>query len=59
MTDTPKIISVQVTPNDTHWQGALIGLDDQGTTYISDRVGGANKWVEYVPALKPETKDNV
>ncbi|AAQ96503.1 hypothetical protein [Vibrio phage VP16T] len=58
-TPAPKIVSVQVAPNDAHWQGALIGLDDQGTTYIVERINGSNKWVEYVPALKPETNDNV
>ena len=41
-----------MTPNDSTWQGALIGLDNKGGTWA---VGDKGKWVAIVlPILEEE-----
>jgi hypothetical protein len=46
----PKIIQILITPNDSTWQGRLLGLSDDGVTYAAENDG----WEEFVPELKKE-----
>jgi len=38
---SPKIIQILIAPNDSTWQGILLGLGDDGITY---QVGTGTKW---------------
>jgi hypothetical protein len=41
-----KIIQILLAPNDNCWQGALLGLGDDGTLY---RCGSSGRWELFVP----------
>jgi len=42
----PKIIQLLLTPNDSDWQGALLGLADNGDTYRLDHADGWVIWFD-------------
>lgn len=42
-----KIIQLLMTPNDSTWQGVLLGLGDDGVTYHCQ----TGTWKPYIPAL--------
>ncbi|MCU0808647.1 MAG: hypothetical protein MUC53_12175 [Candidatus Contendobacter sp.] len=42
----PKIIQLILTPNDNAWQGVILGLADDGVTYVF-REG----WKPYLPHI--------
>lgn len=44
---SPRIIQILVAPNDATWQGMLLGLGDDGITYM---VGSKNMWE---PMIRP------
>ena len=46
----PKIVQLILTPNDSIWQGVLLGLGDDGATYYCDKSG---RWAEYIPPIGP------
>lgn len=43
-----KVIQFQVMPNDECWQGKVLGLGDDGITYISEHDQNGSRWVEYI-----------
>lgn len=43
-----KIIQILIAPNDSSWQGMLLGLGNDGVTYRE--VDGV--WVEFIPKLE-------
>lgn len=47
MTDV-KIIQLVATENDVTWQGRLLGLGDNGVTYV---VNGRGRWEEFIPGV--------
>ena len=52
MNDTPtlKIIQLLMSPNDSVWQGVLLGLGDDGATYHCQ----GDTWQPHIPPLKPQ-----
>jgi len=44
----PKIIQILIAPNDSTWQGILLGLGDDGITY---RVGTGTRWEPMIPDI--------
>jgi hypothetical protein len=52
MNDTPRIIQLLMSPNDSVWQGVLLGLGDDGTTYHCQ----GDTWQPYIPPLNPQDK---
>lgn len=45
-TCSPKIIQLLITPNDSNWQGILLGLADNGDTYRLDHADGWVIWFD-------------
>ena len=45
---SPKIIQILIAPNDSTWQGILLGLGDDGITY---QVGTGAKWEPMIPPI--------
>lgn len=50
-----KIIQIQAMPNDPHWQGVVLGLGDDGITYMSEHMDVGSRWVPYVDNRFVET----
>ena len=48
MNDTPKIIQLLMTPQDSTWQNSLLGLGSDGVTY---RLNSNGFWEAFVPPL--------
>ena len=48
MNCSPKIIQILIAPNDSTWQGILLGLGDDGITY---QVGTGAKWEPMIPPI--------
>jgi hypothetical protein len=48
---SPKIIQLLLTPNDSNWQGMLLGLADNGDTYRLDHAEG---WVIWFDGISKE-----
>jgi hypothetical protein len=48
---SPKIIQLLLTPNDSNWQGMLLGLADNGDTYRLDHADG---WVIWFDGISKE-----
>ena len=46
-TGVPKIVQILIAPNDSTWQGAFLGLGDDGVTYNCPK----GRWEPYVPPL--------
>ena len=51
---SPKIIQLLLTPNDSNWQGMLLGLADNGDTYRLDDTDG---WVIWFDGISKENAD--
>ena len=49
---TPKIIQLLMSPNDSVWQGVLLGLGDDGATYHCQ----GDTWQPYIPPLELQDK---
>lgn len=47
----PKIIQLLLAPNDSNWQGMLLGLADNGDTYRLDHADG---WVIWFDGISTE-----
>lgn len=45
---SPQIIQLLMTPNDATWQGVLIGLGNDGVTYVC---GTSGRWEKYIPPI--------
>jgi hypothetical protein len=45
---SPKIIQILIAPNDSTWQGILLGLGDDGITY---QVETGTKWKQMIPNI--------
>lgn len=43
-----KIIQIVFSPNDSTWQGRLLGLGDDGVTY---ELGPEGHWLIFIPPL--------
>ena len=43
-----KIIQIQAMPDNEHWQGNIIGLGDDGVTYVSEHDQNGSRWVKYI-----------
>lgn len=52
MSDTPKIIQLLMCRNDNVWQGALLGLGDDGVTYHCQ----SGTWQHCIPKIALEDK---
>lgn len=50
-----KIIQIIVTPTDNYWQGALLGLANNGITYVFNHT--SNEWEEHAPNIKLEKRN--
>jgi hypothetical protein len=50
----PKITQLLLTPNDSTWQGALLGLADNGAAYRADHSEGWILWIN--PISTPPTQ---
>ena len=48
---SPKIVQLLLTPNDSNWQGMLLGLADNGDTYRLDHADG---WVIWFDGISKE-----
>tara|TARA_R110000772_G_scaffold51939_2_gene119203 strand:- start:583 stop:1053 length:471 start_codon:yes stop_codon:yes gene_type:complete len=48
-TRSPKIIQILIAPNDSTWQGILLGLGDDGITY---KVGLGTDWEPMIDNIK-------
>jgi hypothetical protein len=46
---SPKIVQLLLTPNDSNWQGMLLGLADNGDTYRLDHADGWVIWFDGIP----------
>ena len=44
-----KIIQIMGMPNNEHWQGLVLGLGDDGVTYISCHADQKHCWEVYIP----------
>lgn len=52
-----NIVQFQAMPNDAHWQGAILGLADDGKIYISEHNQNGSRWSVYVEnKFKNESK---
>ncbi len=47
-----KIIQIQAMPDDAYWEGVMLGLGNDGVTYMFD----SSVWSIYAPAIKLETE---
>ena len=47
--ESVKIIQIMGMTNDHHWKGHVLGLGDDGVTYISYHVDQNHCWEVYVP----------
>ena len=45
---SPNIIQLLMAPNDATWQGVLLGLGNDGVTYVCGKSG---RWEPYIPPL--------
>lgn len=50
-----KITQIQAMPNDGHWQGNVLGLGDDGITYISEHDQNGSRWVKYIDNVVVES----
>lgn len=48
-----KIIQLLMTPNDSAWQGVLLGLGDNGVTYHCQ----TGTWKPYIPPIDQKADD--
>ena len=44
-----KIIQIVTLPDDGNWRGHVLGLGDDGVTYIDQHLGTSPRWVVYIP----------
>lgn len=52
----PKIIQLLLTPNDSNWQGMLLGLADNGDTYRLDHADGWVIWFDGISQQNAEAR---
>jgi hypothetical protein len=52
---SPKIVQLLLTPNDSNWQGMLLGLADNGDTYRLDHADGWVIWFDGIPKQNDES----
>jgi len=52
MEGTVKIMQLVITPNDSNWQGILVGLGDNGITYEAKNDGHGWFWDPIIPNVK-------
>lgn len=53
---SPKIVQILIAPNDSTWQGRMMGLDSNGAVYSVNPDG---KWEPFVPPLNFQQNDPV
>ena len=53
-----KIVQILVAPNDSTWQGVLLGLTDTGETFVC---GSTGKWEPHIPNqfVKQSDKEDI